>query len=515
MDDVVAASGEPQAENKNQQSKLTRVLMIAVWAVAVIAVLVPVWSVEYVPLLDYPNHLARAFVLHEIHNPAFKFDQWMTADWGPYPYLGMDVTMSLLLRIFPIMVAGRIFMSLCLLAIPAGTWIFLREASPGNEHMALWSLLLSYDSYFLEGFLNFYLSIGVCFFALGLWMRYYNEPSRRKWVEAALGILLLYFTHAMGFGAVGVLVGSYVIIGERNIKKIVLNGMLFLPPTLLAIGFMKDQSSVRSDMNFLPWEDKINALTVPLHSYSEQLDDVTLYVIPIAIIAAMLWSKERGWSWRWAGATSILLTTYFALPSNYGQSWDLDIRLLPIIGVLGVTALCRMGARGRWLAPVALALVIARATVVTQHFKEAEPELKAIAQAFAMTPRDVKVLPIVADPMHADTDEIDPILRPWTHFWAYGAIERGWYVPYLFAIKGQIPLKYKLDLYAPDGFWDLRYKDAPDWYDVQTDYDYVWAYNVPQYEKALEEIGDVVVKQGDLVLIKIRKTTPTTEERRK
>src|SRR5579864_2590641 len=98
MDDVAVSAGVPMPEEKPEQSTLKRKLMIAAWVIAAVAVVMPVWMVEYPPLLDYPKHMARAFVLHEMHNPAFQFDQWMASDWGPYPYLGMDATMAVLLR---------------------------------------------------------------------------------------------------------------------------------------------------------------------------------------------------------------------------------------------------------------------------------------------------------------------------------------------------------------------------------------------------------------------------------
>src|ERR1700724_3108701 len=141
------------------------------------ALLAPIWMVEFPPLLDYPNHLARSFVLAHLNDPAFTFTRFYRADWGAYPYLGMDASLAVLGRLFPIETAGRIFLSLCALAFPAAAWFFLRQVNPGEDAAALWALLIAYNVFFLEGFLNFDLSLAVGLFALGLWLRWVARPE--------------------------------------------------------------------------------------------------------------------------------------------------------------------------------------------------------------------------------------------------------------------------------------------------------------------------------------------------
>src|SRR5438552_590925 len=51
------------------------------------ALLLPVWLVRYPPLLDYPNHLARSFVLAHLNDPAFHFRGFYPAEWVPIPTL--------------------------------------------------------------------------------------------------------------------------------------------------------------------------------------------------------------------------------------------------------------------------------------------------------------------------------------------------------------------------------------------------------------------------------------------
>src|SRR3984893_4030123 len=174
------------------------------------ALLVPIWSVAFPPLLDYPNHLARSFVLAHLADPAFTFSRFYRADWGAYPYLGMDASLAVLARLFPIETAGRIYLSLCVIALPGAVWFFLRQAQPDAEAASLWSLLIAYNDFFLEGFLNFDLSLAVGFLALGFWLRWLARPGTGRWIAALLAFTALYFTHLLGFGIAGLIVAAYL-----------------------------------------------------------------------------------------------------------------------------------------------------------------------------------------------------------------------------------------------------------------------------------------------------------------
>jgi len=49
-----------------------------------------------------------------------------------------------------------------------------------------------------------------------------------------------------------------------------------------------------------------------------------------------------------------------------------------------------------------------------------------------------------------------------------------------------------------------------EWQDIAEEYDYVWAYNVAKYAPQLQKIGEVVFKDGNLTMYRIKK--PKEEE---
>ena len=71
-----------------------------------ILLLLPVWIVRYPPLVDYPNHLARYFILAHLKDPNLHLAELYESKWGPYPYVALDLLGVALQRLMPIYVVG-------------------------------------------------------------------------------------------------------------------------------------------------------------------------------------------------------------------------------------------------------------------------------------------------------------------------------------------------------------------------------------------------------------------------
>ncbi len=475
-------------------------LLIRLAAVLILAamLLVPIWSVAFPPLLDYPNHLARSFVLAHLNDPAFTFSRFFRSDWGAYPYLGMDASLAVLDRIFPIETAGRVFLSVCLLALPAAAWFFLSQINPGDDATALWALLIAGNVFFLEGFLNFDLSIGVGFLALGLWLRWLAKPTNARWIAALAAFTALYFSHLLGFGIAGLIMASYLVLSRRSLRVWIWSGAVALPGLVFYLYSSRIGLTVNKII-FHGIDDKIDSLKMILHGYWPVLDWISLAALVVWFLAAWWRNPEFHWNWRWSAIAAFLFALFWAIPWMWGEGSDLDIRLLPFMFIV-ILATVRVGRRAKWLAAIPLLLFAARTVNVTQHFIGAQPELAGLARSFDVVPRGALVLPIV------EGDQ-DPIERPFTHFWAYGVIRKGWFSPYLMDTPGQTPMRIIYDSYTPDGFWDLAYDEAPDWNQVQSDYEYVWAYDVARFSSALSGIGECVYSYGPLEVYRIRKSS--------
>ena len=80
---------------------------LALFALSASSLVFPFLFVTEPPLLDYPNHLARTFILAHLNDPAFHFSEHYRADWKPYPFILWDVLMVALQQILPVESAGK------------------------------------------------------------------------------------------------------------------------------------------------------------------------------------------------------------------------------------------------------------------------------------------------------------------------------------------------------------------------------------------------------------------------
>jgi hypothetical protein len=227
------AAEENLAMTSTSKAAALRVLLLVLIAAAL---LLPLWLVRYPPLLDYPDHLARSFVLFHLNDPAFRFREFYRADWGPYPYLGMDLALIALQKILPAEIAGKVLLSICVLGVPLSVWWFVRQANPGHDSLALWGLLLPYSTFFLEGFISFQLGLACCFLTIGLWLRYLRHPSKKFWLAVLAVATATYFVHLIAFVLAGFVVAVYTAADRRPwramCRDLCLAGTLFLPGVL-------------------------------------------------------------------------------------------------------------------------------------------------------------------------------------------------------------------------------------------------------------------------------------------
>jgi hypothetical protein len=461
----------------------------------VVALLAPIWTVRYVPLGDYPNHLASAFVLAHLNDPRFDFHSFYGADWSAYPYMMMSGILSLLQNAVSIDLAGRLLLSLCVLALPAAAWWFLREVSPGEETPALWTLITAQNAYFfLNGFINMQLGLAVCLVVLGGWVRFLKNPRAISWCFLLAAVTALYFTHLMALAIAGLALTAYSLVDRRRLRELLLGWALFVP----AAGFyLHTEWPLASSWNisYRPLTGKLVGLLTAVLGFSAPLDFFTLAVGGLFWFWACCGNGDFRWRAPWAGAAGLLFALYWIFPSDYGPGLNSDFRLLPFIVVVGLAAV-RLGRRLKPLAVVALLLFFIRATALEFHFIARQPHLKALANAASVIPPGSRVLPLVRSGQ--------PIPQVERQLWAFGVIERGWFSPCLFHDSGVQPLAIKLNVYDPYAFsfcGDL--KRHIDWSRVRYDYDYVWALQTPEGEPELASVASVVYTTEGLRLYRV------------
>ena len=90
------------------------------YLILTIAALWPIFSVEVLPLVDYPNHLARMRILADLADSP-ELQAIYGLDWSVMPNLAMDLIVPALAKVFGLILAGQIFVAAALALLVAGT----------------------------------------------------------------------------------------------------------------------------------------------------------------------------------------------------------------------------------------------------------------------------------------------------------------------------------------------------------------------------------------------------------
>lgn len=159
-------------------------------------------------LVDYPNHLARMWILvHGGDIPALASNY--VAHWRLVPDLAMDLIVPPLGHLLGVEQAGRVFIGLTMVTLVAGT-IALHRVLYGR--IGLWplaSLLFVYNAVLYWGFLNCLFGMGIALLLFAAWI------ATRSWSNAlriplfAVAASLLFYLHLFAFGFYGLLIASY------------------------------------------------------------------------------------------------------------------------------------------------------------------------------------------------------------------------------------------------------------------------------------------------------------------
>src|SRR5512141_440423 len=93
-------------------------------AALIVATVLPVLLVSVPPLVDYPNHLARTYVLFK--DGADGLNAFYQVHYRPLPNLAADIVTPLLMHFLSPLWAGKIFVVLTLLLNIAGVMLLSR-----------------------------------------------------------------------------------------------------------------------------------------------------------------------------------------------------------------------------------------------------------------------------------------------------------------------------------------------------------------------------------------------------
>jgi hypothetical protein len=314
-------------------SRPLRRLEVAWWLALTglcVALLAPLLIVDVPPLLDYPNHLARIFVLASLpHDPVLA--RFYVAHWSIIPNLALDLAGPPLIRVLPVHVAGRLLIAAAVLLPVFGTIAYSRTV--GGRWWSLGSGLTAYNGTLLAGFLNFEIGIGLALLLAAAWLRWRDRNPSWAISLAVAGALILFTCHLMGVVFLGLLLGGAELSRGTSglLRRGVVLAMVFAGPA--ALYAVSDLGQHGGEIGYLPLGEKLRQLTMPFVNYDRTLDLVTAGVAFGLPVLCLLVQRGRV-PWPALITSTLLLVAFLLAPFAWKGTFALDTRFTVMLGFM-------------------------------------------------------------------------------------------------------------------------------------------------------------------------------------
>jgi len=427
------------------------------WAALGLAIVLvaPLLVVDVPPLLDYPNHLARLFLLaHGAEDPVLA--RMFVTQWGIIPNLAIDVVGPALMSFLPVHVAGRVLLGFVLLLPFVGVLAFHRAVFRRWDAWPLASALVAGNAAFLLGFLNYVIGIGAGLLVAALWI-----AGRERWpvgtvVAVAVGMVGVFFCHLMGVVFALVLVGCWELAAAWRDRRLFVRGAAVLAVAIGPLGLYR--ASVLGDhvrgAEYLDMAGKLAQVEWPFIAYVPWLDSLTA----AAVMGVLIWRAMRGRLHAPAGivlALWVLVGLYVVAPYAFKGTQSLDTRFTLMVVLLLFAGVVPVGRSG-WVMAGLAGLFVVRMGVVAVAWAGHAGALAEFRRVIAPVPAGAHVL--VASVSRAEAPGYwagVPMARRLantipmdTHLPALLLIERRAFWPVLFNEPAQQPVAWVPELQA-------------------------------------------------------------------
>ncbi len=297
----------------------------------ILITLIPVWTFRYFPSQDGPLHLYNAYVLKNYSAPHYSFSSYYKINSLLLPNVLADLLLLILVNIFPVLLAEKVFLSLYVLLFTWGIIYFLNSINK-KDNLFIIAPVFIYNLFLFFGFYNFLLSVPIFLFALGFWFRHSARAGPAGILLGNALAFVLYLSHLYSW-AVYVVALLFIFLITEKFRGL-LKSLLWIMPTLilfLLVFFINKLQSPDQTLFYSPIVNRFSMLLLPVFlRYFANIEIILagslLLFFVVGIIARRAeWLNDRQESL----VLFVLLLTiiYFFCPYWYGAAGYINVRL--------------------------------------------------------------------------------------------------------------------------------------------------------------------------------------------
>ncbi|MBH5401889.1 hypothetical protein HZZ13_29470 [Bradyrhizobium sp. CNPSo 4010] len=358
---------------------------------------VPVLLTPIPAMVDYPNHLARMYILSQNGTPGANPHYEVT--WAFYPNLGMDLLVPQLARLMSVENATRLFLLLSQVLIVTGA-LLLERVRKRRVHLAGFAALaFLYCLPFSWGFVNFEFGLGLALWGIAAYLMLAEGPWPLRFAANLIFVAALYVAHFFSLGIYGATLGLFELSrirqGQTTFAVAAARlGALAVPALALLAIMHVTAGAIGSEGNswfvgFKPiWPLRI------MNGYNLTIAAVT----GLVLMTALLFAARRGVlkldpAGLWIAIGFALL--YLVIPSKLFGTSFVDLRMIPAAAVI-LPAFCSLSLPSRAWRMGALAaisgIILLNLAVVLAVWLPYRADYAAMIASFRKIDRGSRVL---------------------------------------------------------------------------------------------------------------------------
>lgn len=359
--------------------------------------LMPVLLVPIPAMVDYPNHLARMFILSR--DGTANAHPFYQVEWAIYPNLAMDLIIPQFARLMSVETATRVFLLISQVLIVTGA-VAIERVVKGRVHIAgIVAVMFLYSLPFAWGFMNFEFGLGLALWAIALALMTQERSGPVRLLLHSIIVGLLFGAHFFALGIYGVTLGLYelsrVWTGRASLDDTIERLAILALPAAALLGLMAFTGGAIGGAG-TSWflEFKPLWLFHLMSGYS-----LTLSAIGVTALLGFLYVGARTRMLRFEPAGVWLLigfgALYIVLPSRLFDTSFVDLRVL-VAAALILPAFVDMAVPSpRWrvgIALCAIGIALAHLASVTRVWTSYRGEYAEMIESFGKLEKSSLVL---------------------------------------------------------------------------------------------------------------------------
>jgi hypothetical protein len=430
------------------RDSLRAYLRLALYLVFGAAMLCPLLWATVPPLVDYPNHLARMWIL--VHHAAIpELARNYIVSWRLLPDMAMDLVVPALAQVVSVIDAGRVFIGMTMVGLVAGTVTLHRVLHGRFAIWPLWSVLFVYNAVLFWGFLGCLFASAIYLFAFSGWIASRNWRLLSRILVFSAVAAALFLLHAFAFGLYGLSVASYELGRRFEGRKLPLRSLVcytlvclqFIPGLFLWYLSLGNVQSAYTAYGGLTSKLYAVASPVTFGVQPAMLDKITWLAVAITLMFSVTRRALRiVLEMRLPLAAMVVVA--ILMPNFVNGSWGADFRL-PVILPFVLLASTQLEATSKpLLRGLSLAMIVLfglRIVAVSRSWHDYDRWFDEFRRASAVISPGSRLL-IVETPLIDKRPQLSGVpifsasLQPqiFHHMGALAVIDRSAFFPYLF-----------------------------------------------------------------------------------